>query len=230
MARNAPTRLVLLNIGQAPRFDLAEAIERGLPAHIQARHVGVLDGLGRSDVEQQFAAGDGRPWLISKLADGGTVTLDAHLIDLRLQQTIERLEDEETDVIVLLCTGEFPALRAKRAWLVEPDAVVCSTIASLLGAAQAGVVVPLPPQVEEARAKWRHLKTPALFESASPYDASPQPLVRAARALQDRGAQALVLDCMGYAPSHKAALVDAGVDLPILVSGSVLAGALSAFF
>lgn len=229
MSDSPAVRLALLNIGQAPRHDLTEAIEQGLPSHAQARHVGALDGLDRSQVQSRFAPGEGKPCLISKLSDGGTVTLDAELIGQQLQHTIDRLEDDGVEIIVLLCTGEFPALRTRSAWLIEPDAVVCRTVAGLLGGARPGVIVPLPQQVEEARTKWEALDVQPLFAAASPYSAGPHPLVEAARALRSQGAEALVLDCMGYAPRHKSALREAGVDMPILVSGSVLAGALGAF-
>lgn len=222
-------RLALLNIGQAPRHDLTEAIEQGLPPHVSAWHVGALDGLTRAQVQSQFAPADGAPCLISRLADGGTVTLDAALVGQQLQRTIERLEDDGVEVIVLLCTGEFPALRTRSAWLVEPDAVVCRTVAGLLGGARPGVILPLPQQEEEARTKWRMPGAQPLFAAASPYAADAGSLVEAARSLQARGADALVLDCMGYAPHHKKALRDAGLNLPVLVSGSVLAGALGAF-
>lgn len=230
MTHASTVRLALLNIGQAPRHDLTEAIEQGLPPHVLARHVGALDGLGRAEVQSRFAPADGMPCLVSRLADGGTVTLDAGRIGEQLQRAIDRLEDDGMEVIVLLCTGEFPKLRTRSAWLVEPDAVVCRTVAGLLGGARAGVMLPLPQQEEEARIKWRDLPgAQPLFAAASPYAADTGPLVQAARALQAQGADALVLDCMGYAPQHKKALRDAGIGLPVLVSGSVLAGALSAF-
>ncbi|MBS0451506.1 MAG: AroM family protein [Proteobacteria bacterium] len=225
----SPVRLALLNIGQAPRHDLTEAIEQGLPPHVQAWHVGALDGLTRAEVQSRFAPAGGAPCLISRLSDGATVTLDATLIGQQLQRIIDRLEEDGVEVIVLLCTGEFPQLRTRGAWLVEPDAVVCRTVTGLLGDNRAGVILPLPQQEEEARAKWCTSGAPPLFAAASPYAPDSGSLVEAARTLQAQGAHALVLDCMGYAPHHKKALRDAGLNLPVLVSGSVLAGALGAF-
>lgn len=227
---NAITRrIVFLTIGQAPRHDLSQAIERGLPPHLVVEHFGALDGLDRAAIEQRFYPAEGRPWLISRIADGGTVMLDAQAIGRQLQHCTDTLDDGGADVILLLCTGEFPALRTKHAWLVEPDAVVCNSVAGLLKGALAGVIVPLPQQIEEARTKWQRLDRPPLFGTASPYAPEPTELIEAAASLQDQGVQALVLDCMGYGPHHKQALKDAGCRLPVLVSGSVVAGALSAF-
>jgi len=223
------TRIAFLTIGQAPRRDLSEPIERALPPHVQVRHAGALDGLDRATVQQQFSPGPGGAWLISKLADGQPVTLRADAIGALLQQAIDRLEEEGVDGIVLLCTGEFPGLRTRRAWLIEPDGVVCAGVDSLLRNALAGVLVPMPEQVNEARVKWQRLQRPPLFAAASPYDETPDALIDAARTLRRQGAQALVLDCMGYAPAHKAALRAAGLDIPVLVSASVLGGAVAAY-
>ena len=60
----------------------------------------------------------------------------------------------------------------------------------------------------------------ALLDGA-PVDASAIPLV-------DDGAEALILDCMGYAPRHRKAIREAGITVPVLVSGSVLGAALGA--
>lgn len=222
-------RIVFLTIGQAPRLDLSHAIERDLPPHLVVEHLGALDGLDRAAAERRFSPAEGRPWLISRIADGETVVLDAQAIGRQLQYCIDCLDEGGADVIVLLCTGEFPALRTKHAWLVEPDAVVCNSVASLLKGALAGIIVPLPQQVEEARVKWQRLDKPPLFATASPYEPEPTELIETAVSLQDQGAQALILDCMGYGPHHKQALQSAGCRLPVLVSGSVVAGALSAF-
>ena len=227
---NPSFKLAFLTIGQSPRHDISGAMERALPSHVEVRHAGALDGLDLAQVHAQFAPATGAATLISRMADGSTVTLCAQAMAARLQLCIDRLEDEGVDVVVLLCTGEFPLLQTRRAWLVEPDGVVCATVSSLLRDTQAGVLVPMAQQVNEASVKWRLLQRPPIFAAASPYADSTGSLVEAAHMLRDQGAQALVLDCMGYAPMHKQALRDAGLDLPVLVSSSVLAGALGAAF
>lgn len=224
-----PVRLVFVNIGQAPRCDLSSAMEQGLDPSISVSHAGVLDGLTKAQIQARYGVGPGSACLISKIADGSTVALDASSIGIRLARLVEQLDRDGVDVIVLLCTGEFSDLRTDRAWLIEPDRVVCNTIRGLVGDELIGVIVPLPPQIKEAQEKWRPLAQLPVFAAASPYDPEPEPLIMAARQLQNNGARALVLDCMGYAPRHKQILRDAGVGLPVIVSGCAVAGALSAF-
>jgi len=214
--------VTFLTIGQSPRPDLSAAIEAGLPATARTRHAGVLDGLGRAEVEARFGAVAGRATLLSRLADGGSVTLDAEAVGAGLVALVERVEAEGADVVVLLCTGEFPGLRTRRARLVEPDVLLTGYVGAALRGARTGIVVPLPEQVAEARTKWRALDPAPAFTTASPYADDDTALCAAARAQLEAGADALVLDCMGYGARHHEALRSAGITAPVLTPGAVV--------
>ncbi|MFD5730274.1 AroM family protein [Streptomyces sp. NPDC058368] len=214
--------VTFLTIGQSPRPDLSAAIEAELPPTARIRHAGVLDGLGRAEVEARFGAVRGRATLLSRLADGASVTLDADAVGAGLPALVERVEAEGADVVVLLCTGEFPGLRTRRARLVEPDALLTGYVGAALRGARVGVVVPLPEQVAEARTKWRALDPAPAFTTASPYADDDGALCEAARARLDAGAEALVLDCMGYGTRHREALRAAGITAPVLTPGAVI--------
>lgn len=218
--------LTFLTIGQAPRPDLSGAIEAHLPPTTRVRHAGVLDGLTRAQVEARFAPVDGGATLLSRLADGGPVALDAEAVGGALQARVDQVEEEGADVVVLLCTGEFPGLRTRRARLVEPDALVTGYVTTVLPGSQVGIVVPLPEQVSEAREKWRAVAPAPLFGTASPYADDHSALCAAARAHLEAGATALMLDCMGYGDRHHRALRAAGVTGPVLTPGAVVGAAL----
>lgn len=192
--------LTFLTIGQAPRPDLSQGIEAHLPATTRIRHAGVLDGLPRAETEARFGAVPGRATLLSRLADGSSVTLDAEAVRAALQPRIDRVEAEGADVVVLLCTGEFPGLRTRRARLVEPDVLVTGYVATVLRGSEVGIVVPLPEQVTEAREKWRAVAPAARYTTASPYADDYLALSAAARNHVEAGATALMLDCMGFEP------------------------------
>lgn len=218
--------LTFLTIGQSPRPDLAEAIEAHVPADTRVRHTGVLDGLTRPQVETRFGAAPGAATLLSRLADGRPVTLDARAVYDGLQLRVDQVEGEGADVVVLLCTGEFPGLRTRRARLVEPDVLVTGYVATVLRGTRVGIIVPLPQQVAEARSKWRPVVPEPAFSTASPYADDAQDLITAARAHVEAGAGALMLDCMGYGHRHHRALRAAGIDVPVLTPGAVVGAAL----
>ncbi len=221
-------RLGLLTIGQSPRPDLSSILLEALPADVEVVHAGVLDGLSRLEIAAAYPLQAGVVPLITRLTDGGVVSLGALAISAGLQRTVDLLEARSVDAIVVLCTGEFPALRTQQALLIESDHVVATVVSGIVRRSSLGVIVPLPDQVQTAKMKWGlHLSTAPVLACASPYEEEPRSLVLAARHLANCGAHALVLDCMGYSPEHKRALRSAGVHLPIFVSASVAAAAVA---
>jgi protein AroM len=226
-----PSRLGLLTIGQSPRSDLSGAITQALPADVAVLHAGVLDEMSREDIAAEFPVSPATAPLITRLRDGSAVSLGAAAVESGLQRKVDSLEQQGADAIVVLCTGRFEALRARHAQLIEPDHVVTMTVASLIGHALLGIIVPLPDQVDQSREKWkRQLSRSPVFAAASPYDDDPGALIHAACLLKKQGARALVLDCMGYSALHKRALQSSGIDLPIFVSAVVTGAAVSLMF
>ncbi|MEV0578005.1 AroM family protein [Streptomyces sp. NPDC050392] len=218
--------LTFLTIGQAPRPDLSEAIEAHLPVNARVRHAGVLDGLTRQEAELRFGATAGRATLLSRLADGSSVTLDAEAVGAGLQTRVDQMEDAGADIVVLLCTGAFPGLRTRRARLVEPDVLVTGYVGTVLRGSRVGFVVPLPEQVTEAREKWRSVVPDPAFTTASPYADNEAALLAAACTHLEAGANALMLDCMGYGARHRRSLRAAGLTVPVLTPGAVVGAAL----
>ncbi len=217
--------MALLTIGQSPRPDLCEAVLRALPASVRVWEVGVLDGMDAASVADAFAVEPNESPLISRMADGATVSLGEAAVERGLQRAIDQLEAKGVDVVVVLCTGHFPHLHSRAAWLVEPDRVVVAAVASLMAGRSLGLLAPLPAQVPMLRAKWGAHVATLHAGAASPYGPM-QDVVDQVRDLVAQGAQAVVLDCMGYTEAHRQALLAAGVAVPVFVSGAVLASVL----
>jgi len=212
-----------LTIGQAPRSDVVPIIERHVPAETQLIHRGALDGLTRAEIAAQFAPDPGQAALITRLQDGGAIHLSRRRMRDAVQTVLHDLEDDGCDVILLLCTGTFTGLECRRAWLVEPDHIIPATIAGLVERRQMGILVPIPGQIVSEAEKWRPLARPPLFASASPYDTGEEAVVAAGRTLQEKGAEAILLDCIGFTERHRAAL--GPLNLPVMLSNAVVAKA-----
>ena len=87
---------------------------------------------------------------------------------------------------------------------------------------QLGVIVPLPSQMDSESGKWTLLPRMPIFAAASPYDDPLETLGSAGLSLKQRGAQALLLDCIGFTEDHRRALAnEAG--LPVILSNAVMA-------
>jgi len=205
------------------------AIVKALPRQVRTVECGVLDGLLPEEIATSFAVREGAFPLISRLSNGQSVALDEEAVERGLQQCIDRLEAQGASVIVVLCTGTFASLRTQGAWLIEPDGVVLATVNNLARGKRLGLIAPLPQQVAQIQRKWSAPGDPLPCGSASPYG-SIESLLGTARTLRDEGAQAIVLDCMGYTQQHKQAINEILPSMPVFVSAGVLASAIGNLF
>jgi protein AroM len=84
--------------------------------------------------------------------------------------------------------------------------------------------VPLAAQMGSESGKFRALAKPPLYAAASPYEPGFAALSAAGQDLRDRGAAALLLDCIGFTEAHREALV-AACGLPVMLSNAIVAKA-----
>jgi len=207
---------------------VAPIIEQHVPAESRLIHRGALDGLSRAEVAAQFAPDPGEAALITRLQDGGSIHLSRRRMREQVQLVLGDLEDDGCDVILLLCTGTFVGLECRRAWLVEPDHVIPPTVAGLIERRLLGIIVPIAGQVTSEAEKWQPLHRSPIFGVASPYDSDAEAVLAAGRGVQERGAEAILLDCIGFTEQHRAALRPLG--LPVILSNAIVAKAVGELF
>ncbi len=217
-----------LTIGQAPRPDVVPIIDRHVPAAVRRVHRGVLDGLSHSEIAARFRPESGEPALVTRLEDGTVVELSRRRMRDGVQRALAALEAEGCEIILLLCTGTFDGLACDHAWLVEPDHIIPAMVAGLIEHRQLGILVPIAGQIESEAGKWRALARPPIFATASPYNSPPEAVGDAGATLKARGAEAILLDCIGFTERHRAAL--AGLALPVILSNAVVAKAVGELF
>ncbi|AHG21380.1 hypothetical protein Z042_18545 [Chania multitudinisentens RB-25] len=216
-----PASLATLTIGQAPRSDIMPLLNTYLPAE-KMMHVGLLDGLTAAQIVERYGPQNVQKVLVSRLQDGTQVSLAAEQVEQGLQQKINELEAAGCEVILLLCTGEFSQLHAERALLLEPNRIIPPLISAIVSDHRVGIVVPIEEQIAAQVSKWQLLATPPCFAVASPYLADDATLMRAARVLQQQGAEVVVLDCIGYHQQHRDFL-QAQLEIPVLLSNVLVA-------
>lgn len=215
------SKLGTLTIGQAPRADITPILDAVLDAGLPRRHAGVLDGLSRAEIERDFATEPGQPVLITKLLDGSAVVIDRARTEAAAQRKLAMLEAGGCGTILMLCTGHFASLVTPKARLVEPDRILPPAVAALTQGAQLGIVVPLAEQIASEAGKWAPLARPPLYAAASPYGGGGASVAEAARDLAARGAEILLMDCMGFVERHRREAAEAG--LPVILSNSLIA-------
>jgi protein AroM len=215
-------KLGTITIGQAPRPDITPILDAAIGADIPRLHAGLLDGLTRQEVAARFAPAAGRAELITRLLDGTVVTIDRQAAQQAAQVRLAELEAAGCTTILLLCTGQFAHLACRTAWLVEPDRIVPPAVAALAGERQVGIMVPLASQVASEAGKWAGLARPPICAVASPYAGDDAAVAAAGRELAGRGAELLVMDCMGFVEHHRRAAIE-GSDRPVILSNALIA-------
>lgn len=213
-----------LTIGQAPRTDVAPIVERHVPAGTRLVHRGALDGMSWAEIAGRFTPEPGEAALITTLHDGASINLSRRRMQDQVQRVLGDLEDDGCDVILLLCTGTFIGLECRKAWLVEPDHIIPGAVTGLIEHRQLGIIVPIAGQIVSEADKWRPLHRPPLFAAASPYgDDGEDAALAAGRGLKAKGAEAILLDCIGFTERHRAML--SPLALPVILSNAVAAKA-----
>ena len=212
-----------LTIGQAPRPDVVPIIDRYIASRVRRIHRGVLDGLSHAEIKARYRPDPGEPALVTRLQDGSTVELSRARMRDGVQDLVRLLENEGCEVILLLCTGIFEGRECRRAWLIEPDHLIPPLVAGLIGQRQLGIIVPIASQIASECGKWHSLARPPIFDTVSPYSQPPEAAIPVGRDLKERGAEAILLDCIGFTERHRDALAEIG--LPVILSNAIAAKA-----
>jgi protein AroM len=211
-----------ITIGQAPRLDIIPELRALLGSGAAIVERGALDGLTPQEVAQLAPKEPHEEALVTRLADGTSVTVSDTRVIPRVQRCIHELE-EEVSVILLLCTGSFPAFAAKVPMLVPEPLLFhfVRAVAHNKPSFKLGVLTPSEAQIPHQQRRWQHNVSTVMVASATPYKEQER-VVEAGVALAKRGADAILLDCMGYTLEMKQQL-RARVTCPVILSRAVLA-------
>src|SRR5712664_1665743 len=145
-------RIGMVTIGQAPRGDVVPDMAALLPG-VEILEAGALDGLDRAAIARLAPAGDDEI-LVTRLADASSVFVGKSHVLPRVKARIAALEDQGVALTVLLCTGAFPRMAARRP-LLEPQQVLLGVLRGLSHPGRLGVLTPSERHVPQAMARRR---------------------------------------------------------------------------
>ena len=191
------TRVGLITIGQAPRTDVVPDMAEILGPDVEIVEAGALDGLPRDEIAA-LAPRDGEDILVTRLSDGSSVFVGKRRLIPRIEARIAALEDRGVGFNVLLCTGAFPRLGARRL-LLEPQELLLGVLRATTFSGPLGVLTPSERHVPQTIERWRATGFDAVVAPLSPYEEDdPSALRRAADSLRHGGAGLIVMDCIGF--------------------------------
>ena len=210
-------KIGMITIGQSPRNDVVKEIGDILgPVEIIER--GCLDELTKVQTES-LKPKEREPFLVTLLRSGSSVQVSREKAANLLQQRIKELENEDVDLIVLLCTGDFTNLQSKKL-VIEPGKLIRELVLGLIAEEKKlGVIIPSSAQVEQTKKKWGDVNL--VVAVASPYE-NQEKLQEAARRLQAENVDLVVLDCIGYTRQMKKKVKEI-TGKPVILSRTIVA-------
>ena len=176
-----------VTIGQAPRIDVTADILHIFDDSLEIVQAGGLDGLTREQIAE-FAPGKDDYVLVSRLTDGSSVTFAERHILPRLQDAINRMEDEGCSLIMMFCTGSFPeTLSTRKIPMIYPCELLNRLVPLMTKKSNIICMTPSPLQLEQCENKWKKYVD----------------LEKAAEEIKNSEADLIVLDCIGYSQEMK---------------------------
>lgn len=189
-----------ITVGQSPRVDVTPDLWPIFGPNVDLIEAGGLDGLSREEIET-FVPEEGDYVLVSRLKDGSSVTFAERYVLPRLQQCIDRLEEEGVRLILFFCTGDFPDNFRHKVPLIFPNQILFGLV-PVLCAGKLAAVTPSEKQLEQSQKKWGGYGLEVKSYAASPYGEM-EAVEAAAREIAKTDADLVLLDCIGYTAEMK---------------------------
>ena len=212
----------LVTIGQSPRTDVTPTIKETVGTEVEFLEKGALDGLTKEEVAR-LAPTAGDYVLVTRMKDGTSVKVARGHVFTRIQKCVKDLEEMGADLTLLLCTGEFPKIEARKL-LIMPEVLVPNVVWGILKRGKLGIVVPEKEQIPFLKRKWKKKGVSLVITAANPYGEI-RALEEAGNFLAKGGVDLIVLDCIGFTPQAKELfrrLTGKPVVLPQTILGRVL--------
>jgi protein AroM len=213
-------RITFITLGQTPRSDLVPEIVDALTRPVAVEELGALDEIEPEEIAR-LAPDANDHALVTRLRDGSEVVIGKQWLVVRLQELLDSAPMGPNEARVLLCTGDFGALKSDGLFLDAQHLVDHGVDALCHSAASVGLVVPLARQVAE-----HHYETPSGQELhaavASPYGDDDFEAV--GRSLTQ--CDLIVMHCMGYTATQRDT-VAAASERPVLLARRLVSAALS---
>jgi|SRR5699024_35897 len=209
-------KLGVLTIGQSPRLDISPLFTEVLDNKVEVVERGALDSLDEEGLKNIQPRKNDTTY-VSKLRNGAAIKINKDKLLPLLQKELDFLEDE-VDMTMMLCTGDFPELSSNKL-ILFPDKILNNIVNIVLNNGKLGLIIPLEEQKEKSTKKWRNLNLPLEIEASSPYENGD--FKTPAMKLKERGVSLIVMDCMGYSKQQKE-IVSYYSSLPVILSQSLV--------
>lgn len=213
--------LAILTIGVVPVSEVLPLLTEHVSEQ-QIAHLSLLGKMSREEVMEDYALDEGEDPLATLLSDGKLAHVSRQKIERALQGVIEVLDNQGYDVILLMSTANISSMTARNTIFLEPSRILPPLVSSIVEDHQVGVIVPVEEMLPVQAQKWQILQKSPVFSLGNPIHDSEQKIIDAGKELLAKGADVIMLDCLGFHQRHRD-LLQKQLDVPVLLSNVLIA-------
>lgn len=198
-----------VTIGQSPRTDIMEEIIPFLGDGFEIIEKGALDGMSKEFIRENISPKWDQPVgdiQVSRLASGDEVTIDKSKMMPYLYKKIEELNEEQVDLIVLLCNDPFPEIKST-VQVIRPESLIHNIAVNLSSSKKVGIVMPNESQLERAKILLSTYGLDATVVAVSPYQDAKH-MEHSLEPLLDEEIDLIILECLGNGLDFKNRVIE----------------------
>ena len=191
--------LAILTIGIVPMQEVLPLLTEYIDEDNISHH-SLLGKLSREEVMAEYAPEAGEDTILTLLNDNQLAHVSRRKVERDLQGVVEVLDNQGYDVILLMSTANISSMTARNTIFLEPSRILLTVQAQ----------------------KWQILQKPPVFSLGNPIHDSEQKIIDAGKELLAKGADVIMLDCLGFHQRHRD-LLQKQLDVPVLLSNVLIA-------
>ena len=210
--------LAILTIGIVPMQEVLPLLTEYIDEDNISHH-SLLGKLSREEVMAEYAPEAGEDTILTLLNDNHLAHVSRRKVERDLQGVVEVLDNQGYDVIILMSTANISSMTARNTIFLEPSRILPPLVSSIVEDHQVGVIVPVEELLTVQAQKWQK---PPVFSLGNPIHDSEQKIIDAGKELLAKGADVIMLDCLGFNQRHRD-LLQKQLDVPVLLSNVLIA-------
>lgn len=206
--------LAILTIGIVPMQEVLPLLTEYIDEDNISHH-SLLGKLSREEVMAEYAPEAGEDTILTLLNDNQLAHVSRRKVERDLQGVVEVLDNQGYDVILLMSTANISSMTARNTIFLEPSRILPPLVSSI-------VDVPVEEMLPVQAQKWQILQKSPVFSLGNPIHDSEQKIIDAGKELLAKGADVIMLDCLGFHQRHLD-LLQKQLDVPVLLSNVLIA-------
>lgn len=194
-------KLGILLIGQTPRKDYERIFSECLNEGDELMMEGILDEFSTQELKK-MGAKENDPVLTTLDRYGNQIIIADHEIVNRMPEKIQKLKAKGADMVVVVCTGEFPDVNIDIP-IIIPDKVLRYNTKAIAEGKNVAIFVPLEEQKVQMKSRWLDVGVTPVIHAVSPFTDQIEISQDIIDDLNEKGIALVVLDCMKFNQADK---------------------------